>query len=224
VESAPEREEAHKQAHKLVEEIQSIYISLENTKSLIDREALEVQIGTWLWEEQKEARIMRCKGSFYALNDAEEPYEYVLQGVEHIFELRAMEEVSDEFQEEDILHKFLFVGKGLDSQLLHQKLTQTLVHNRHHRAKKPKQKKEKKPKGPKFDSQIDVNLWMWYFEQCDPKKCSGINLKRQGLLRTLSVTQKFNGIVLTPSATKIISPADADIMKDLGVCVIDCSW
>ena len=27
-----------------------------------------------------------------------------------------------------------------------------------------------------------MKLFMWYFEQCDPKKCSGMALKRYGLL------------------------------------------
>jgi pre-rRNA-processing protein TSR3 len=49
-------------------------------------------------------------------------------------------------------------------------------------------------------------------------------LKRQGMLQTIKVTQKFNGIVLTPSASKFISPEDQDIIRDQGICVIDCSW
>lgn len=63
-----------------MDEIQSVYITLESTNSLIDKENLEMLIGTWLWEEHPESglRIMRCKGSFYALNEEEEPFEYVL--------------------------------------------------------------------------------------------------------------------------------------------------
>lgn len=89
-------------------------------------------IGTWLWEEHPESglRIMRCKGSFYALNEEEEPFEYVLQGVEHIFELRDMQEVEDEFTEEDIVHKFLFVGKNIDEKMIKEKIEETLVNNR----------------------------------------------------------------------------------------------
>ena len=45
-----------------------------------------------------------------------------------------------------------------------------------------------------------IRLAMWYFDQCDPKKCSGMILKRHGLLDTLPVQAKFQGIVLTPSA------------------------
>lgn len=65
---------------------------------------------------------------------------------------------------------------------------------------------------------------MWYFEQCDPKKCSGMILKSRGLLTTLSLKAKFNGIVLTPNAQQIISPADQEIIQNSGIAVIDCSW
>lgn len=39
--------------------------------------------------------------------------------------------------------------------------------------------------------QMQVPLAMWYFNQCDPKKCSGMILKRHGLLQTIPLTQKF---------------------------------
>ena len=65
---------------------------------------------------------------------------------------------------------------------------------------------------------------MWYFDQCDPKKCSGMMLKRMGLLKTIPVTNKFSGVVLTPAATKMISLEDSELLEKNGVCVIDCSW
>ncbi len=65
---------------------------------------------------------------------------------------------------------------------------------------------------------------MWYFDQCDPKRCSGMILKKHGYLSTLSKQAKFNGIVLTPTATKFISPDDHDLVGKSGLCVIDCSW
>jgi pre-rRNA-processing protein TSR3 len=71
---------------------------------------------------------------------------------------------------------------------------------------------------------MQVALAMWYFEQCDPKKCSGMILKRHGLLQTIPLSQKFQGIVLTPTASKIVSQEDAEIMMTQGVAVIDCSW
>ena len=65
---------------------------------------------------------------------------------------------------------------------------------------------------------------MWYFEQCDPKKCSGVALKKLGMLRTIPLKSKFNGLVLTPATNHMISRADADIFLEHGAAVIDCSW
>ena len=70
----------------------------------------------------------------------------------------------------------------------------------------------------------DLKLFMWYFEQCDPKKCSGMALKRVGLLKTLPIKAKFNGIVLTPATDCMISLGDAELLTEQGVSVIDCSW
>ena len=49
-------------------------------------------------------------------------------------------------------------------------------------------------------------------------------LKKHGYLSTLSKQAKFGGIVLTPSATKFISPDDHELVGKSGLCVIDCSW
>jgi ribosome biogenesis protein Tsr3 len=40
-----------------------------------------------------------------------------------------------------------------------------------------------------------------------------MKLKSIGLLTTLKPNAKFNGIVLTPKADKIVSPDDADLIK-----------
>ncbi len=69
-----------------------------------------------------------------------------------------------------------------------------------------------------------VDLGMWDFNHCDPKKCSGRKLARLGFVKTLRLTQRFNGIVLTPMASKCIGPDDRDIMETHGLAVVDCSW
>ena len=51
-----------------------------------------------------------------------------------------------------------------------------------------------------------------------------MKLHKLGLLTTLKPNAKFNGVVLTPKAEKIISPDDADLIKEHGIAVIDCSW
>ncbi|KEG14843.1 pre-rRNA-processing protein TSR3 [Trypanosoma grayi] len=65
---------------------------------------------------------------------------------------------------------------------------------------------------------------MWDFEQCDPDACSGKRLYRQNALRLLKLREPFHGVVLTPTAVEIVSPADAGIVAQFGAAVVDCSW
>lgn len=67
-------------------------------------------------------------------------------------------------------------------------------------------------------------LGMWDFAQCDPKRCSGRKLCRLKMIEEFKVNQKFRGIILTPSGTRVISPADRDIIEQSGLAVVDCSW
>eukprot|EP00796_Vickermania_ingenoplastis_P013228 gene13228-9074_t len=69
-----------------------------------------------------------------------------------------------------------------------------------------------------------VPLAMWDFEQCDPNACSGQRLYRQNALRLLTLRDSFPGVVLTPNATDIVSPADRAIVEAHGAAVVDCSW
>ena len=75
-----------------------------------------------------------------------------------------------------------------------------------HKKQRPKKQYEDIPSN--YNSDFGIKLSMWYFEQCDPKKCSGMILKSRGLLTTLNKSAKFNGVVLTPTAKQYISPAD----------------
>ncbi|CAO1631297.1 unnamed protein product [Parajaminaea phylloscopi] len=73
-------------------------------------------------------------------------------------------------------------------------------------------------------SEVELPLAMWDFNHCDPKRCSGKKLSRLGFVREMKVGQRFRGIVLTPNATQILSPADAPILKENGLAVVECSW
>lgn len=69
-----------------------------------------------------------------------------------------------------------------------------------------------------------IRLGMWDFAQCDPKRCSGRRLVRLGTIKELRLNTRFPGIILTPSATRVLSPADTEIMRTGGLAVVDCSW
>ena len=67
-------------------------------------------------------------------------------------------------------------------------------------------------------------LAMWDFEQCDAKRCTGRKLYRLGMIRCLALNERFRGVVLSPEATQALSPADAALVREHGVSVVDCSW
>ena len=72
--------------------------------------------------------------------------------------------------------------------------------------------------------QIQIPLAMWDVGHCDPKRCTGRKLLKHGLLKTLQLNSRFNGIVLSPMATGYISKSDSEIVGKFGCAVIDCSW
>lgn len=69
-----------------------------------------------------------------------------------------------------------------------------------------------------------IGLFIWYYNQCDSKRCTGKKLMRSGMITPLSINQKFNGIVLSPFGKSMFSLEDMEIVKTRGIAVIDCSW
>ena len=72
--------------------------------------------------------------------------------------------------------------------------------------------------------EFTIKLSMLYFDQCDPKKCTGKKMERLGLLKETKFSRNYGGILLTPNGKKICSIADHEIIAQKGICVIDCSW
>ncbi|KAL2857803.1 hypothetical protein BJY01DRAFT_242219 [Aspergillus pseudoustus] len=64
----------------------------------------------------------------------------------------------------------------------------------------------------------------WDLGHCDPKRCSGKRLMQFGMMRELAIGQKFQGVVVSPNAKKVVSPADKDLLEQYGAAVVECSW
>ncbi|PFH49420.1 hypothetical protein AMATHDRAFT_76211 [Amanita thiersii Skay4041] len=76
----------------------------------------------------------------------------------------------------------------------------------------------------KRKAKIEVPVAMWDFDHCDPRRCSGKKLARLKLIKELRVGTRFRGVVVSPKATQVISPADRDLVSRGGLAVVECSW
>ncbi|KAH7370084.1 putative ribosome biogenesis protein TSR3 [Rhexocercosporidium sp. MPI-PUGE-AT-0058] len=89
-----------------------------------------------------------------------------------------------------------------------------------------------KRQGPRYDdedqehpaSRPSFKAACWDLGHCDPKRCSGKKLMRQGLMRELHVGQKHSGVIISPNAKQTVSPADRELMEQYGAAVVECSW
>ncbi|MCJ1454144.1 ribosome biogenesis protein tsr3 [Mycoblastus sanguinarius] len=89
---------------------------------------------------------------------------------------------------------------------------------RHHRPAPHNEDNEAQDRRPPFKAAC------WDLEHCDPKRCSGKRLMHFGLMRELSVGQKFSGVVISPNAKKVVSAADKELLEQYGAAVVECSW
>ena len=69
-------------------------------------------------------------------------------------------------------------------------------------------------------------LVVYHARQCDPKKCTGLKLKRHGLVRLVSKMKLLprRAVVLNPYSEIAFSPADRQRIEDFGLVALDCSW
>ncbi|MFX0071622.1 MAG: DUF367 family protein [Candidatus Hermodarchaeota archaeon] len=69
-------------------------------------------------------------------------------------------------------------------------------------------------------------LYCLHFNECDPKKCTALKLKRLNLIQIIKVIKNplNKAIILNPFSLKEISIQDRQIVLKYGLIVIDCSW
>lgn len=75
-------------------------------------------MGELLWENPHGMQIMRCKGSITCANENSMATEYLLQGVDDLFEFRELKPscISDGVYK----HRMLFIGRNIDKDYLNE--------------------------------------------------------------------------------------------------------
>ena len=69
-------------------------------------------------------------------------------------------------------------------------------------------------------------ITIYHASQCDPKRGTGLKLKRHGLARVV-ISIRFlprRAIVLNPFGEIAFSPADRQRIQNFGLAALDCSW
>ena len=71
-----------------------------------------------------------------------------------------------------------------------------------------------------------IKLTIYHANQCDPKRCTGLRLKRRSFARVVTKTRFLprRAIVLNPFSEIAFSPADRERVENWGLSALDCSW
>ncbi len=81
---------------------------------------------------------------------------------------------------------------------------------------------------PRCETRVERSprIVIYHANQCDPKRCTGLKLKRHGLARVVTSFRFLprRAIVLNPFAEIAFSPADRQRIQDFGIAALDCSW
>ncbi|KON34003.1 MAG: hypothetical protein AC479_02385 [miscellaneous Crenarchaeota group-6 archaeon AD8-1] len=69
-------------------------------------------------------------------------------------------------------------------------------------------------------------LTVYHADQCAPKKCTGLKLKRFGFARIVKKIKFLpkRAIVLNPFSKIAFSASDRNRIQDFGLVALDCSW
>ncbi len=73
---------------------------------------------------------------------------------------------------------------------------------------------------------LSVKITIYHANQCDPKRCTGLKLKRHGFARVVTQTRFLpkRAVVLNPFSKIAFSPADRERVAEAGLVALDCSW
>jgi len=71
-----------------------------------------------------------------------------------------------------------------------------------------------------------IRICVYHANQCDPKKCTALKLKRHGLVRLVRRVNRLprGAVILNPFSERAFSPADRERIQRRGLVAIDCSW
>ena len=85
---------------------------------------------------------------------------------------------------------------------------------------------EYKPEEKEHSAVNSPRITIYHAAQCDPRKCTGLRLKRRGFARIVTKTRFLpkRAIVLNPFSEIAFSPADRQRILDFGLVALDCSW
>lgn len=69
-------------------------------------------------------------------------------------------------------------------------------------------------------------LTIYHANQCDPKRCTGLKLKRHRMARLVNRMRFLpkRAIVLNPFSEIAFSPTDRERIEAFGLVALDCSW
>ncbi|MCS7125108.1 MAG: DUF367 family protein [Candidatus Bathyarchaeota archaeon] len=74
--------------------------------------------------------------------------------------------------------------------------------------------------------QKPLKIVVYHAEQCDPKKCTALKLKRHGLVRLVRQIKLLprGAVILNPFSKIAFSPADRERIEKHGLAALDFSW
>jgi len=74
--------------------------------------------------------------------------------------------------------------------------------------------------------QAAPKITIYHASQCDPKRCTGLKLKRHSMARLVNKTRFLpkRAIILNPFSEIAFSPADRKRIAAFGLVALDCSW